>query len=402
MKIKPVILCGGAGTRLWAKSKKNLPKQFINFGGWNLFQKTLNRTKGKIFDYPLISTNLKYLKNVKYYLKKTKIKKYSIILEPVKKNTAPAILTASLIKKIPNNQPLMFFPSDHLVENMSQLNKQIIRIKKYLNDRNIFIFGIKPTFPSSQYGYFLTRNIKNNVNKLSKFIEKPTEAKAKRIIKRKAYWNSGMFFARKEAIVNNFIKYQPKIYKNCLNSVQKSKSKKNIYLLNKPSFNSVKAISFDYAILEKSKHVNGIKLNISWSDLGNWHEILRVYHKIKSQYYKKKNVFFRPWGKYVNLFEGKNFLVKELTLNSKSAISLQKHNYRSEHWVVTQGKPRITINKKKFFKKTNDTIFIPSGAVHRIENLYKKPVKVMEAQTGPILKETDIIRYKDIYGRVTR
>ncbi len=400
MKIKPVILCGGEGTRLWPKSKKTEAKQFINFGGWNLFQKTLNRTKGKIFDFPLISTNLKYLKNVKYYLKKTKIKKYSIILEPVKKNTAPAILAVSLIKKIPNNQPLMFFPSDHLVENIGQLNKQMIRIKRYLNDKNIFIFGIKPTFPSSQYGYFLTKNIKNNVNKVSKFIEKPTESKAKKIIKRQAYWNSGMFFARKDSIVNNFKKYQPKIYKNCLKSVLKSKFRKNIHWLNKPSFNSVKAKSFDYAILEKSKNVNGIKLNIPWTDLGNWHEILRFYHKIKSQYYKKKNVFFRPWGKYVNLFEGKNFLVKELTLNSKSAISLQKHNYRSEHWVVTQGKPRITINKKRFFKKTNDTIFIPSGAIHRIENLYKEPVKIMEAQTGPILKETDIVRYKDIYGRV--
>ena len=85
MKIRPVILCGGEGTRLWPKSKHNQAKQFINFGGWSLFEKALHRVKGKIFDHPVISTNLKYLKQVKYFLKKFKIKKYNIVLEPAKK-----------------------------------------------------------------------------------------------------------------------------------------------------------------------------------------------------------------------------------------------------------------------------------------------------------------------------
>ena len=141
-------------------------------------------------------------------------------------------------------------------------------------------------------------------------------------------------------------------------------------------------------------------LNIPWSDFGNWKEILKNYNKEKSKFFKKKNVYYRPWGRYVNLFKGKNFLIKELTVNSKSSISLQKHFYRSEHWMITKGKPRITLNKRKFFKKVNETVYIPVGSIHRIENLYKKPVKIMEAQTGPILKETDIVRYKDIYGRV--
>ena len=97
MKIKPVILCGGSGTRLWSKSKKNPAKQFINFGGWNLFQKTLERVKDPIFDYPIISTNLLYLSLVRKYLSKNKINKYKIILEPFKKNTAAAVLSLSLI-----------------------------------------------------------------------------------------------------------------------------------------------------------------------------------------------------------------------------------------------------------------------------------------------------------------
>ncbi len=399
MKIRPVILCGGEGTRLWPKSKNNQAKQFINFGGWNLLEKTLDRVKGKIFDYPIISTNLKYLKQVKYFLKQTKIKKYDIVLEPSKRNTAPAILSAALIKKIPNRQPLIFLPADHLIENNNQINQAIIKNKKHLNNQNIFIFGIKPTLPSKEYGYFLTKKSGKNINKVTKFIEKPSETRAKKIIKKRGYWNSGMFFARKDSIINNFKKYQNSIYKNCFKSVLKSKLKQNIHWLNKASFNSATAKSFDYAILEKTKNINGIMLNIPWTDLGNWKEILKIYHKNKFKYFNKKNVYHRPWGRYINLFEGKNFLIKELTVNAKSSISLQKHHYRSEHWMVTQGKPRITLNKKRFFKKENDSIFIPVGTIHRIENLYKKPVKIMEAQTGPVLKETDIVRYQDIYGR---
>ena len=114
MKIKPVILCGGSGTRLWTKSRKNIAKQFIDFGGWTLLQKTLERIKKPIFDYPIISTNLSYLSLVQKYLKKYKIKKYKIILEPYKKNTAPAILSSALLDDISLDQPMIFFPADHL------------------------------------------------------------------------------------------------------------------------------------------------------------------------------------------------------------------------------------------------------------------------------------------------
>ena len=185
-----------------------------------------------------------------------------------------------------------------------------------------------------------------------------------------------------------------------MSAINKSKFKNNTYYLNKKSF--IKSIekSFDYAILEKSNDINAIKLSIPWTDLGNWKEISKIYKQNKSKYFKKKNVYYRPWGRYINLFEGKNFLVKELIVNSKSSISLQKHQYRSEHWMVTQGKPKITINKKMFFKRKNESVFVPSGAIHRIENYFKKPVKIIEVQTGPILRESDIIRYQDIYGRI--
>ena len=399
MKIRPVILCGGAGTRLWPNQKNHQAKQFIDFGGWTLMQKTLKRVKNSTFDYPIISTNSKYLKQVRSALKKNKVKKYKIVLEPAKKNTAPAILASALIKDIPINQPLMFFAADHLIEKSGILNKSINKNKHNLNDKNLFIFGIKPTNPSSEYGYFLTKKLKN-INKVTRFIEKPKPAKAKQVIKRKGYWNSGMFFLRKDSIINNFKKYQPKTYKSCLDSVNKAKYKNNTYYLNKSSFVKSVEKSFDYAILEKTKQINAIKLDIPWSDLGSWKEILKVYDKNKNKYVKKKNVYYRPWGRYTNLFNGREFLIKELFVKPKGILSLQKHHHRAEHWLITQGNPKITLNKNIFNKKPNEHIFIPLEAIHRIQNPGKKPVKIMEAQVGSILKETDIVRYQDVYGRV--
>jgi mannose-1-phosphate guanylyltransferase/mannose-6-phosphate isomerase len=400
MKIRPVILCGGSGTRLWPNTKIHQAKQFIDFGKWTLFGKTLERIKNPIFDFPIISTNLKYLRNIQNHLKKHKIKKYKIILEPVKMNTGPAIISASLINDIPEKQPLIFLSADHLLEKENIFFSKIKKNIKYLSNKNIFIFGIKPTMPSSEYGYFVSKKYKK-INQVTKFIEKPSKIKAKQIIKKNGYWNSGIFFLRKDSIINNFKKYQIKTYKNCFNAVAKSKYKKNIYYLNKKSFLASSPKSFDYAILEKTKDINAIMLDIPWSDLGSWQEICKMYNKNKKSYIKKSNIFYRPWGKYINLFRGKNFLIKEIHINPKGILSLQKHFYRAEHWFITKGFPQITINKKTFIKRPNETIFIPLGAIHRIENKNKNLVKIIEAQVGTILKETDIVRYQDIYGRVT-
>ena len=288
------------------------------------------------------------------------------------------MLGAALLKDIPIDQPLMYLSSDHLIEKMNVVYKEIKKNQSNLNDKNIFIFGIKVT----------------------RFIEKPKEAKAKQIIKKKGYWNASMFFIRKDSMINNFKKYQPTIYRNCVNAVKKDKPKSNTYYLNKASFIKATAKSFDYAILEKTKKINAIKLDIPWSDLGSWKEILKMYDKNKNIHLKKKNIYYRPWGRYTNLFEGKDFLIKELFIKAKGILSLQKHNHRAEHWLVTKGNPKITLNKDQFVKKPNDHIYIPIKAIHRIENTENKSVRIIEAQIGSILRENDIVRYKDIYGRV--
>ena len=208
-----------------------------------------------------------------------------------------------------------------------------------------------------------------------------------------------MFFLKKISIINNFKKYQNSIYKSCIEAVSKSKYRNNVYYLNKRAFNKCKNMSFDYAILEKSNNINAIRLKIPWSDLGSWKEICKIYNKFKNRYKNKKNIFFRPWGNYTNLYSGKNFLIKEISVKSRGILSLQKHFYRSEHWLITQGRPKITLNNKKFILKPGEDIYIPLGSIHRIENTGVKSIKIIEAQIGSILKETDIVRYHDVYGR---
>lgn len=407
MKITPVILCGGAGTRLWPDSKKNLPKQFIDFGGWTLFEKTLQRVKNNIYSNPTIITNTLYLKNVQKLLQKHKFKEWDIILEPFKKNTAAAI-ALSIIDR-PSMQPLAIFPSDHSIENYKKFNSLLKKNKKFVIHKknwkkDIFIFGIKPKSPSDQYGYFLPEKRKQGVSKVKKFIEKPSISNAKKIINRGGYWNSGILFGTVKAFNNCFTEHDPRTLEYCSKAFEKGKHNykfnKVLIKVNKKIFKKINSRSFDYAVLEKYNYVKGIKLNIDWTDLGNWFEILKIFNKKKTKYFKKKNLFKRPWGHYINLYRGKGFLIKELFVKPKGILSLQKHYHRSERWLITQGKAKITLDKKIFFKKINETISIPKGSIHRIENNSKKPIRIMEAQIGSILKETDIVRFQDIYGRV--
>ena len=193
-----------------------------------------------------------------------------------------------------------------------------------------------------------------------------------------------------------------KLFSDCLNSVKKSLKKKNCIYLEKKSFSKIKPISFDYAILEKIKNIKSIKLITDWSDLGSWKAINTFFKKNRLKFYNKGNLFKRPWGTYRNLYKGKNFLIKELIVYKNGCLSLQKHKYRSEHWLIFGGKPEITLETKILKPSLDDLVFIPKGFIHRIRNRFKQPVKIIEAQIGKTLKESDIIRLDDIYGRIKK
>ena len=401
MKVVPVILCGGSGSRLWPGYKKYQAKQFIDFGGWTLFDKTLERIKHPIFDFPIISTNSEYVSTVKKHLKKNRISKYKIVVEPQKKNTAAAILSSSLLSEINIYQPIIFFSSDHYISNFDKMINVIKLNDKYLDNENICVFGIKPKKPSSLYGYIVSKD-HSTISKVIKFVEKPSLMNSKKIIKRGGYINAGIFFAKKISIIKNFKQNNKKILTLCLKSYVDARIKDKIIYLNKKYYAKLDSISFDYAVIEKCKNLLSLNINLNWNDLGSWSEIFHVLKKKKTKSFLSKNTFYRPWGKYVNIFKGKNFLLKEISVNPKASLSLQKHLHRSEVWKVFKGNPLITINSKKITANPEQQILIPLKAKHRIENKTKNKVTIIEAQLGSILKETDIIRYQDVYGRVNK
>ena len=460
MKIKPIILCGGEGTRLWPESRKKYPKQFIKINGKSLLKHAIDRVTGVNFDPITICSNDNFLDQIKEQTKNINCK---IFVEPDKKNTAAAILAALNDDDLTFYQPVLIISSDHVIEKKIVFQRQIKKLSNYLDMYKIFIFGIKPDYPETGYGYLYSKKINKNFNKVIKFIEKPNLNKAKKFIKNNNYlWNSGMFLSNKSALLNEFSVLQTKLALQVCDSYINAITTDNIVALDNKYYSKIKSISFDHAILEKSKNVFSAKLLSDWKDVGSWMQKWEIEKKDKDNNYIKGNIFKsnvknsyissnrtivasnlknilavdnndvlylsdlknnnlkniypiiakkfpkiidqhtttqRPWGKFTNIFVSKDFQVKELVVNPGAILSLQKHKYRSENWVVVQGKANVVLNNKNIVLNKSDSIFIPQGAVHRIENRQKSILKIIEVQTGSYLGEDDIIRIKDIYGR---
>ena len=460
MKIKPIILCGGEGTRLWPESRKKHPKQFIKINGKSLLKHAIDRVTGVNFDPITICSNANFLDQIKEETKNINCKIYA---EPAKKNTAAAILAALNDDDLTFYQPVLIISSDHIIEKKKVFQKQIMKLSNNLDMYKIFIFGVKPDYPETGYGYLYSKKINKNFNKVYKFIEKPNLNRAKKLIKNNNYlWNSGMFLSNKSALLNEFSILQNKLALQVCDSYINAKTTNHIVTLDNKYYSKIKSISFDHAILEKSKNVFSAKLSSDWKDVGSWMQKWEIEKKDKDNNYIKGNILknnvknsyissnrtivasnlknvlavdnndvlylsdlknnnlknlypiinkkfpkitdqhtttLRPWGQFTNIFVGKDFQVKELVVKPGAILSLQKHKYRSENWVVVQGKANVTLNKKNISLNKADSIFIPQGAVHRIENRQKSILKIIEVQTGSYLGEDDITRIKDIYGR---
>jgi mannose-1-phosphate guanylyltransferase/mannose-6-phosphate isomerase len=462
MKIKPIILCGGEGTRLWPTSRTKNPKQFIKINGQSLLKHAIDRVTGDHFDKITICSNISFLDQI---LKETKSINCKIFVEPEKKNTGPAILAAINDDDLSFYQPIIIISSDHIIQEKLIFQKQIFKLSNFLDRSKIFIFGVKPTYPETGYGYLYSKKINKSFSKVIHFIEKPILHKAKKFIKNNNYlWNSGIFLSNKSALLNEYSVFQTKMALNICDAFVNSKISKNTTLLDRKYFSKIKSISFDKAILEKSSNVYSSKLLSDWKDVGGWLQKWEIEKKDKNNNYingkvlndnvknsyissdrrpivannlenilaienddviylsnlknnNLKNIYpsikdkfpklidhhtttQRPWGKFTNIFVGKNFQVKELVVNSGAVLSLQKHKFRSENWVVVEGQATVTLNKKIIVLKKSESIFIPKGAIHRIHNKQKNVLKIIEVQTGSYLGEDDIIRINDIYGRI--
>ena len=251
-KIYPLILCGGTGSRLWPLSNANYPKQFLEFEDKPLLVDTMIRVKKKHFHPPVIVGNFQHRFIIKNKLDKENIKYNSILLEPIQKNTMASILLGSLmIKDLDPNALVLVLPSDHLIKKDKKFNEILLSFLKLDELDDIITFGIKPTSPSSDYGYIKKSNSKkSNSFVIKEFIEKPKPLIAKKLIKEgNWFWNSGMFLFNIKTLFREANIISSKNIE-VLNKVYDKKSKDAFfYFFKSEIFKLIEGISFDNTIM---------------------------------------------------------------------------------------------------------------------------------------------------------
>ncbi len=459
-----IILAGGVGSRFWPFSRELEPKQFIRIiGEVSLLQAAIQRLKGVVVPTHIyIITNNIYFYEVKAQVAKFSIPDKNIILEPEGKNTAPAIgLCARLIGRIDKDAVLMVLPSDHYIKNVDNFKKTLKDAIACAKEDLLVTIGIKPTSPSTGYGYIKVDGKKNGHFIVDKFLEKPDLKKATQYFKlKKFFWNSGMFIWKASVFLEETRKYLPKLHAN----LQRINSVKDISKI----WPRIKAVSVDYGIMEHSKRICLIPANFYWTDLGSWEALTEIFpkdkkgniansdtlnldsqgvciftrgnrlvstigikdtiiadtpdallvcdrnktqdvkhlvEKLKLLKRKEHQVHLterRPWGSFTILQEGVGFKIKLIEIAPHKRLSLQRHKSRAEHWVVVAGSAKVTSGKKISLVESNQSIYIPEGVKHRLENFTKKPVRIVEVQTGRYLGEDDIERFEDDFKKECR
>jgi mannose-1-phosphate guanylyltransferase len=280
----PVILAGGQGSRLWPLSTSDNPKQFKKiYSNFSFFQQAINRINNDIYSTPIIICNKKYESIVKKQLRELQLKKYFLLLEPLARNTAPAICIAAefILNKL-KGENFCVLSADHLISEDNKFQKSINKALKLIDDNKIITFGILPNKPETGYGYLKVESIKKP-SKLQKFTEKPSIYNAKKYLKERNYlWNSGIFLFNCKKIINDFEQLSPDILLHCKKSLNLSRKKGSSYYLDSNSFASCENISIDYAILEKTKNIWVVPLESKWSDIGSWSALFENLPKDKN------------------------------------------------------------------------------------------------------------------------
>jgi len=267
-KLKTIILAGGSGTRLWPISTSNFPKQFsINIKNKSLFQLSVERTKNLPSNELVVTCNADHEFLVLEQLRQLN-RDFSLIVEPASRNTLATFCISALIHE--PEDILLFLPSDHAIKNLRGFRKSVNKAINSSKLDKIVCFGIKPNFPSVNFGYIERGKRFGEAFEVKGFYEKPNISRARRFLKdNKFFWNSGIFVIKAGFLLKELKLHQSSLLKKIERLLKQNNDPRHIRL-NKSGFEKIKANSFDYGIVEKSKSILMVKADFKWDDLGTW------------------------------------------------------------------------------------------------------------------------------------
>ena len=469
-RIVPVILSGGSGTRLWPVSRESFPKQLWPLlSDKSLMQETALRAVGADFAAPVVVCNEAHRFLIAEQLRAAGIEGARIILEPVGRNSAPAIAAAALL--VAEQDPdavLWMMAADAAITRPAALREALDAATAAARDGRIVTFGMKPDRPETGYGYIeLGAPLPGHetVHEVARFREKPDAATAAAFTADGRHlWNSGMFVFTARTLLDELATHAPAV----LTAVQAAIAGRRVDLdfirLDVAAFTACPNISLDYAVAERTSHAAVVPADLGWSDVGSWsalwdlgekdaagnvavgdvllegasrcyarsdgmltavvgledaivvttEDAVLAMHRDRAQDVKaiverlrkagrhegaSHNTIYRPWGFYESLINGDRFQVKRIVVKPGEKLSLQKHFHRAEHWVVVAGTAMVTRDAEEIMLRENESIYLPLGCTHRLENPGRIPLTLIEVQVGSYLGEDDIVRFQDTYGR---
>lgn len=467
--ITPIILCGGAGSRLWPASRESYPKQFLPLAGSEtLLQATVLRVSDPArFGAPIVITNNEHRFIVAEQLEQIGVKA-TIALEPCRRDSAAAIAAAMRIAEAQDPDAVAIaLASDHVVTDPEAFLRAVDTGLPAALAGKIVTFGLKPTEPTSKYGYIRAGEAITDapgVAVVQAFVEKPSREDAEKLVAEGCYWNSGNFLAQARTFLSELQRLAPAIFGPATAAADKATRDLDFLRLDPASFEQAELKSIDYAVMEKTPHSAVTPCSYGWSDVGSWSALWDISDRdgagnalvgnaeaveATNCYVRSDKIMtavvgiddavviatqdavlvttrdradsvkqlvtrliekgettatqaslaHRPWGSYQQIDLGGRFQVKRITVKPGRKLSLQSHFHRAEHWVVVEGTAKVTIDETVKLVRENESVYIPLGAVHRLENPGAIPLHLIEVQSGSYLGEDDIVRYEDDYLR---
>lgn len=470
-KIHPVILAGGSGTRLWPLSRSVYPKQLLALTSERtLLQETIERNLSDAgFAAPIIVCNDEHRFLIEEQIGQIGIQPRKLILEPVARNTGPALAAVAVWLSQHDPEALMLVqPADHSIGSSAAFHRAVQIGIGPAEQGKLVTFGITPTRPEPGYGYIKLGPLldgSDHARQVDRFVEKPDEETAKRYVDSGAFcWNSGIFLLSARRYVEELQRLHPAILEAAGRAVNDGEDDLGFFRLNTAAFAEAPALSIDRAVMEHTEQAVVIPVDMAWSDLGSF-QALRdaadrdqegnviagdvITQGVRNSYLRAEDrllaviglddvvvvstddavlvasadrvdevssivaqlrqrnrqesvchtTTYRPWGYYRCVDLGERFQVKRLMVKPGAKLSLQKHFHRAEHWVVVRGTAMVQRDDEQVLLRENESIYIPVGAAHRLENPGKLPLHLIEVQSGSYLGEDDIVRLADTYGR---